>query len=334
MRLSIANHFHSAVGLDIGAHSVKAVALGADGSIRARARFPRAASGALGAPEAARIARVLGQKGVSGTNISVAATREMMISAVLELPPRASGAPVERIARDELARLHHTQPSDIQMVLRDLPPGLRAADHLHAIAIGLRTRQADELLDALSGAGFETAILESPGAALLRGAEHGRGPTPTGAVRIVADIGWTGMTVSVSTRDGIISERAVGVGLASAAERASREEIDRAARDAEATGAGPAAFATGSGAPMLDALESEIDRSLAFAQSRYGVERWDAMVLTGGGAALTAAALQQSGRLGDLTPEVSPDGVYATAVGLAIAVGRAPKTSAPAEAAA
>jgi len=327
------NH-SAAVGLDIGAHSVKAVALDSAGEVRARARFPRAASGPLGGPEARRIARVLRQQGLPAGRVAVVATRDMMLSAVLELPPRVSGAPVERIARDELARLHSLRPSDVEMVLRDLPPGVRAGDHLHAIAIGLRTNHADELIDALESAGLEPVLLESPGAALLRGAEHGRGPTPSGAVRVVADIGWTGTTVSIATREGIVSQRAIAVGLASAAERSSNEDIDRIARRAEAGAGVNGAFATGSGSPLLDAIESEIDRSLAFAQSRYGVESWDAMILTGGGAALIAGAIRESGRLGELEPEISPDAAFAPALGVALAAQRAAKAPRVEEAAA
>lgn len=323
-----------AVGLDIGAHSIKAVALDSAGRIAARARFPRAASGPLGEPEARRIARVLGQQGMPAGRVALAASRGMMITAVLELPPRASGAPVERIARDELARLHNLQPGDIEMILRDLPPAARASDHLHAIAIGLRTQEADELIDALAGADLEPLLLESPGAALLRGAEHGRGPTPAGAVRVVADIGWSGTTVSVATRDGIVSQRVIAVGLGSAAERSSKEDIDRIARAAEAGAPAPSAFVTGSGLPLLDAIESEIDRSLAFAQSRYSVESWDAMILTGGGAALVAGSVRQSNRLGELSAEVSTDGAFTPAVGLALAAQRVARAPSSAEVAA
>ncbi|MEM9066201.1 MAG: hypothetical protein AAGB51_12000 [Planctomycetota bacterium] len=305
------------IGLDIGTHSIKAAALDAGGELVAFAQVPRESSGPLGLPEASRLVRVLDQRGLVGDRVIVATPRDMLMTAVLELPPRSSGAPVEQIAADELAKLHSTTSSDLTMHLRDLPKPVRGGESLQAIALGVRTDAAHELLRVLGEAGLDPMRIETSGSALLRGAELDKPAVPSGAARVVVDAGWSSTAIVVATRDGVVSERHIGVGLATIAERAGRDETDRAARRAMSDLAGPTHMARTSGAALIDAFTSELDRVLSFSQSLYGIERLDSLMLAGGGAALLAGALTQDDRVARFNPELSPHPALLTAIGLA-----------------
>src|SRR5947209_4397275 len=99
-------HGRTPIGIDLGAHSIKAVQLraGADGrwGLGALACLPRSTPGSpVQSEEIARLAATLDRAGFSGTRAVLAVPAVDLISGMLELPPRVPGMPFEQIARME-----------------------------------------------------------------------------------------------------------------------------------------------------------------------------------------------------------------------------------------
>ena len=132
----------SSIGVEIGNRQIAAVQL--DGSGRrvlaaamvarkagpageaaaeteAPSDIPREASGAFGSEEAHRLESVLYRQGFTGNQIVLAVPDGKLMTAVLELPSRASGAPVDQLARVELGRLHKRDPGEFEMGCWDVP---------------------------------------------------------------------------------------------------------------------------------------------------------------------------------------------------------------------
>ena len=152
------------IGLDIGARRIKAAqwTLSRAGArLTAAACIDRAAPGApLNADEAASIRGVLERQGFAGRRVVASAPATRVLTSVLELPPKSSGAPLEHIARIELARANGVSPDGMEMAQWELPSGTRAVEGTHVFAIALRHADADAMLDALEAAGLHAKAID------------------------------------------------------------------------------------------------------------------------------------------------------------------------------
>src|SRR3954451_23592560 len=108
MRLTDLKLRRSPIGLDLGGRTIKAVQLVcAQGKwcLHAAVALPQPEVNQPVVPQTARYVReALFRHGFVGNRIVLAAPATQLEMDVLELPPRSSGAPVEQIARSELAR--------------------------------------------------------------------------------------------------------------------------------------------------------------------------------------------------------------------------------------
>src|SRR5262245_44364514 len=99
------------IGLDLSGRWFKAAQASARAGVCAKAKMTRGAeakgtpAGAVLTPADAQVlAGALERSGFKGNRVTVVAPRHLLYAEILELPPRASGAPLEQLARVELAR--------------------------------------------------------------------------------------------------------------------------------------------------------------------------------------------------------------------------------------
>lgn len=158
------------IGLDIGSSRVKAVQVRHSASgpqLLHAANIPRLKAGEpLSHADAARLGGVLRRQGFVGDRVVVCMPPAKMLSSVMELPPVSSGAPLEQIARQELARASKCEPGGIELAWWVLPGGARAAEGTHAMAVGCRHEDAFAVLDVLGAGGLDVLAIDAPTTAL------------------------------------------------------------------------------------------------------------------------------------------------------------------------
>ncbi|MCC6679090.1 MAG: pilus assembly protein PilM [Phycisphaerales bacterium] len=212
----------SPIGLDIGERWVKAIQLeraGATGPwrIAASARFRRREAELTDA-EVARIEEVLHRLGFTGRRIVMAARPRSLTSATITMPPASSGAPLDQIARAELARIARRDVSAVEVGWWPVPApaGSRQHESTHAMAAACARAGVEEIVAQFEAPGLEIEALDAPAWALARAARHmlrAEGARPE--MCAVLDLGHSLATL-VALRDGVpVYERSLedlGVG--------------------------------------------------------------------------------------------------------------------------
>jgi Tfp pilus assembly PilM family ATPase len=225
----------SAIGLDAGARSVKAIQFArdrfGDGTWRvaAAAEVPREAGSqdpAAGQPaasqtmapakaavlspaEVGRLIATLERQGFDGSDVVLAVPNDRVFSSMLELPPRSSNAPLEQIARVEMARAHRLPPDGFEMGSWDLPAAARATRQTHVMAAACTHSDAAALMDPFEAAGLTVTALDVKAAALARAC----GPlldADAGGITGLVDLSWTAATLSLMYQGVVIYGRTLG----------------------------------------------------------------------------------------------------------------------------
>lgn len=296
----------SPIGLSLGSRSIRAVQLDGAGRIVAAAILPRRSPATpVDAAELQRLDAVLARQGFTGRHVVLAAPAQMVVSAVMELPPRRSGAPVEEIARLELERSVRGEPQPMEMAIWDLPTPARARDATHVMAVACRRGDAESLLTLFDPVGLEVVALDVHAAALTR-AMH-RWLSPGQDIAAAVDLGWSTARVVVWHQQTVVYERTLAdLGLgAIAAELTAQVQLppdvaDNLLREMELGGADVAAMGRRSSGAMHDArsivtarfstLAQEVARSIDYASHQYPAATGRRLVLTGAGAGIPGLA--------------------------------------------
>ena len=150
------------VGLEPGVDALRAVAI-TRGEIVAAVEVPIAGGDATAASQAfARLAEGLQRQGVSGPVRVVAMPPESsIVSAVLELPPRSSGAPIEMLASAEIARGRTS--GAVEVGAFDLPTSKRhGPTGSEYLIVGGEREAILGLLTASERAGLITEAIDTP----------------------------------------------------------------------------------------------------------------------------------------------------------------------------
>jgi Tfp pilus assembly PilM family ATPase len=326
--------FSSPIGVDIGHRFIKAVQLhGA--TITAAACLPRAGGGELQPAEVAQLRQAIAQGPFRGRSVVLGVPAGQLLSGVMELPPRSSGAPIEQLACAELARMHRVEAPTLEMACWDLPAPARGANRTYVLAVACAHAGAEALLDAVEAEGLNVLALDTHATAAARACAGLLSPdVGSGAI---LDVGWGLARLVLLYRGVIVYERNLercGIGawvrqLASdrgievpAAERA-LVEGDPGVAQAPAGGAGGAAF--------IEDLAGELRVPLSYLSTQYPDANLDRLLLIGGGAAIPGLAPLLSarlelgarvvgmGELGKASPAIAASGGswLAVAVGLA-----------------
>lgn len=279
----------SPIGLDLGNRVIRAVQLDRAGEVLASARLLRNKPGEpVGAEDVRRMQGVLYRSGFRGQEVVIAAPKSIIQRTTIDLPPRSSGAPLDQIARSELARQAHLDPDSFEFVWWDAPQPPRHGSAVRAITISCEHEKSGALLDCFEHAGFTPLALLCPSAVIAATI-----PDPGGdALAAVLDLGWSDATFVVRSRTRIIFERQLsGCGLARsvrAIARKRRIDPDALGREIEQNTASPL---------MRQLIEhythdvaDEIRSSVEYLRNCEGVFEPSMISLIGGGAAVPGIA--------------------------------------------
>ncbi|MBX3365086.1 MAG: hypothetical protein KF866_10000 [Phycisphaeraceae bacterium] len=304
----------SPIGLHIGGRFVGAVQLARRNGrceIANAAFTPRQHPGEpIDAEEVHRISTILTRRGFTGHSIALAAPDDMLIGAVLDLPPRTSGAPIDRIAAAELGRVHKTDASSLTVGLWELPAPARRRDGLPTYAVACPARQATSLAELFEAEGLDLVALDARACALVRACAPLVAPAPR--VSSIVDLSFDAARVAIAVGPTVAYERVI-----SASSIARLIEQIAASLDVEVDLAQYIAFELGltprfdderdswelladARKPLrswFDALARELTLATAYVLERYGQEAPASVLLTGIGAAIPAIDTELARRL-------------------------------------
>jgi Tfp pilus assembly PilM family ATPase len=209
------------IGIDLGSRAIKAAQLSLGGErprVTAAMAIPRLKDGgALEREEVRRLAEVLFRQGFEGNRVVVAAPNESLLVGTLSLPPKQSGAPLDQIARLELARMHKQEPMSFELTQWELPAtaagqGGKVAT-TSVMAAACPHREAEALLDLIESADFEVVGLDVQWLALARACApmfappEGDAPTTSADIAAIVDLGWRAARIIVLRHGVVVFER-------------------------------------------------------------------------------------------------------------------------------
>ncbi len=201
----------SPIGLDWSGPTAAAVQL-------RRAKKGWAIHAALRAPvgpltdaeSAIRLHRVLWRHGFEGSDTvltlptrGVAATT----SASLALPPRASGAPVDQLARAEMARIAGRAQDTLELDLWEIPAPRRAATGWHVLAVAAPSAEIASRVELFEEAGLRVIAADARASALCRAVESLR--SPGADITIIVELAWDAAHLVAATSDAPVFERRI-----------------------------------------------------------------------------------------------------------------------------
>ncbi|MDB5326348.1 MAG: hypothetical protein JWM57_1917 [Phycisphaerales bacterium] len=321
----------SPIGLDLGAHSFKAVQLRRSGKgpqVLAALSLPRTTPGTPpGAAEIERLQGVLDRRGFIGRDVILAVPAASYLSAILELPARAPGVPLEQIAAAEFSRVNKLEPAALSMSTWELPPSARASRATYMMAAGASVEHLNAHVDLVESGGLNVVAIEEPYSAAARGALHG---TEAGAgLMAVVDLGWDAARLSILHGQTVAYTRKLGdAGMSkvvSLAVDALGGDANELQQDLWRVGLNGAADTD---ADLHDLLSGhlagvlrEIGLAFGYADHQYPDSPMKALLLCGGGAALPGIESRFSETLG-VPARIAGDGAAPpasiTALGLAL----------------
>lgn len=188
---------YSSVGLDIDGRWIRAAQL-----IRGAGRWKLHAAMQLeredpAAPltpsDAAAVAGALERQGFVPAPLVLSAPREACIAAVLELPPRSSGAPLRQIARAELSRTVRVDPAAMECELWDVPGIGRATETSPAMVVALPHASGELMAGIFSGVS-DVAAIDARMCALARASSTW---LPAAGIGAIVDVGWHSSSITV-----------------------------------------------------------------------------------------------------------------------------------------
>lgn len=343
-------HTHSPIGVDVGARTIKAVQLGRERwgaggwRVTAAAEMSRDAGANTatqqqpGEPpkpthvvtgvEVQRLMGTLERQGFSGSDVVLAMPNERVFSSMLELPPRSSQAPIEQIARMEVARAHRFAPDSFEMGCWDLPAAARATKQTPVLTVACTHADAESVIDPFEKEGLSVTALDVRAAALARACAPLLAVDAAGIIGIV-DLGWTGATLSLMHQGVAIYGRTLGdCGISKLYHTlATRlglemEVIDYLLADSgltrEGSGAAPeagkatpvkgknATDAAGLIAAHFEAAVHELEVSLSYAQHQYPDTPLSRLLVVGGGGCIRGVTGHLRATLGIEARAIAP----------------------------
>ena len=161
--------FRSPIGVDIGRRHIKAAQM-TNGRISAWTCLNRIGQGGNLTPqEVRRLVEAIRCGPFRGRSVALAIAPEKLLTGILELPPRSSGAPVDQLAMSELARRHGADVQSMEMSCWDLPSPARAANRTYVMAVACAHVDANSLLDVVEGAGLDVLTVETAMVVTVKG---------------------------------------------------------------------------------------------------------------------------------------------------------------------
>jgi type IV pilus assembly protein PilM len=292
----------SPIGLDLGAHSFKAVQLrgeGADQKIVAACCLPRRIPGAaLEREELLRLAEGLERQGFLGSDVVVALPPARLMTSVLELPAKAANLPMADIASAEFCRINKKDSDAITLSYWELPPSARASRTTYAIGAGCLSSDADEFLDLVESSGFSVKAMDVASSATARACQS---PESETSMTAILDLGWTSAVAIIIKSGIVIYERQINeAGLmhlvtalaahSSIEARDAQDLIQQVGLLESTEGPGNADDLAGDCRSQISihcgTMIDEIRQSFSYARHQYPDADLPTLLLTGGGAGI------------------------------------------------
>lgn len=177
------------IGIDPASDAVRAVAV-RGGAVLAMAEIPVSAPAEAPSTQVfSRLLESLQRQGVPrGAKCVAVPPERSMTSAVLELPPRASGAPIEQLAAAEIGK--GLDGGAIEVGAFELPAQQRArTTGTEYLVVGGGRADIVQLITSLGHVGLEIEAVDTPTTAVARAIGTG--------VRVVAEVGASSLRVHV-----------------------------------------------------------------------------------------------------------------------------------------
>jgi type IV pilus assembly protein PilM len=283
--------------VDIGRRNIKAAQM-TNGRLSAWTCLNRnGQTGTLTPQEVRRLVDAIRCGPFRGRSVVLAVAPETLLTGILELPPRSSGAPVDQLAMSELARRHGADVQSMEMSCWDLPSPARAANRTYVMAVACAHADADRLLDVVEGEGLDVLTVETHAIAVARACGWMlKDLSGTGAI---LDVGWASSQLVLMYQGVVVYQRnLVKCGVDALAKAlATDPQADAAHVESLLAGEGLESWLAtdreGSRAATsayLEAMATELRIPLSYLANQYpdaGVKR---LLLIGGGARIQGLA--------------------------------------------
>jgi Tfp pilus assembly PilM family ATPase len=201
--------FNLPIGVDIGGRRIKAVQLkgspGRWGISAAGCIMRENPGGPVERADIVQLRDMVIKDSFKGRRVILSVPFNELLTGIMELPPRSSGAPLDELARIELARMHRCEPDSFEIACWDLPAPARAGGATHVMAAGFSHEKANALVDIVEAEGLEICALDICASAISRACT----PLLEGVTGIAAilDLGWDQADLILLYQDVIVYER-------------------------------------------------------------------------------------------------------------------------------
>ncbi|MFO0830277.1 MAG: hypothetical protein U0637_00405 [Phycisphaerales bacterium] len=348
--MSVFTRQYGPIGVEATEQCLRAVQVRGRGPravVAAGLTWPLRQPGAVSGSDMRAFADALRRAGFVGRDV-IASVPRSAFTTTMELPPRTSAAPVQQLARVEMARIHRLEPGSFELGMWDLPTPDRKPGLTHAIVVALPTEVGESLAALYADAGLRLLCLDAPLCAFARVCHAGVSHVPS--LVGVIDVGWSGcrvMLMHVGGADGTVPvyERLVEeVSLASLC-RSVEQKLGLSGEAVRLT-LSSSAEDVAAGAPSRDLLRharafqgefiervvTETQRSFSYAVQMYPTMPMTSVLVTGEGHAIRGLKERLANSLGldtrDLLPgdacgaadgsTLGADGALVPALGMAL----------------
>jgi Tfp pilus assembly PilM family ATPase len=320
-------HKISPIGLDLGSHSFKAAqALRSASSqtLRTAVSLARRTPGApLDAGDIDRLLGVLDRRGFVGRDVVVTVPAATLLTTILELPARAPGVPLEKIAAVEFSRVHKHEPAALTFSTWDLPAPARASKATYMLAVGAVSEKLEAHIDLIESQGLNVVAIEEPYSAAARGGCF-FSKAQSGFTAVI-DMGWEKATLVILKENTIVYTRKLsgsGIGhLYRALSETSAGDAEALEHELWRVGFDELTPADLDNAAVLDTLEShiagatdEIRQAFGYTTHQYPDAVISKAIVIGGGAQIPGLAGRLEKSLGVPTVIAGADAIASAGV--------------------
>jgi Tfp pilus assembly PilM family ATPase len=293
----------SPIGVDVGTRCIHAAQLSAVFGKRrllAGVSVPRRREGMPDVDEWFALRDLFDRQGFIGDDIVLHAPPDALRMEIVEVPPRSSGAPVDQLARGELARAAKLDGQAFECAAWDLPDPARASATMSMLAAGMPEDEANALLDPCELADLRVLAIDTRAWAMTRAFDTRHQP---GKITAIADLGWQDASLILVAGDRPVYQRSLRDAATSLLHRAVAAECNLQADETDylLSAHGPLSLAHGGQLPQyvrtrrliarhVHALIAEMETALGYAAHRYPQWPIVSVLLTGGGALVPGLA--------------------------------------------
>ena len=238
-----------------------------------------------------RAAEAIHAQSMEGVNVATAIGVKHQLVAVVEIPAPDSGAPIDEIARAELAREVKKEEGAIESVWWALPATGRASDVSRALCVGIERESAVQAVEMLEGCGLTPLALAFRGSVLVHACRKLLGGD--GKLTAIVEVGEGETITCVCLGSMIVFYRKCDVGVATIREGIARvlhadEEIAAHVLQrvvaGEAIGGVQGADVTAIVQASVGEIAESVRAAFAYVAHRYSRAELGEVLVTGEGA--------------------------------------------------